>query len=117
MASAATPSTAKRSAPQAKTSSDYLQQALRDLDRARERASGEAREAIDAATDRIREFVKDASDRAQDEVGDWRESLTRAGADLRCELGVLAVRAQDSPEALATIASEVRKRKAQITTS
>jgi hypothetical protein len=97
------------------TSSDRIQDALHDLDEARRRATGDAREAIDAATDRIREVAKDAADRAQEEARDWQRALERAPDDVRRELGMLAVRMQTSPEALTAMASEIRKRKAQMT--
>lgn len=97
-----------------KSSLDYLQDAISDLDRARERAGVEAREAIDAARERVREAVKDASGSAQDEVSEWRQALDRAGENLRRELGLMAVRAQDSTETLSAMSSEIRKRRAEL---
>ncbi len=40
--------------------------------------------------------------------------LERAGDDIRRELGVVAVKAQTSPEALKAMSAEIRKRKAEI---
>ena len=96
------------------SSSERLQDALKDLDEARQRATGDAREAIDAATDRVRGLAKDAADRAQEEVHDWQRTLERAGGDVRQELGIMAVRVQSTPEALTAMAAEIRKRKAQL---
>jgi hypothetical protein len=105
----------KAAAPAAPPSSTQrFQEALKDLDEARQRASGDAREAIDAATDRVREIAKDAADRAQEEMHDWQRALERAGDDLREQLGIMAVRVQTTPEALTAMAAEIRKRKAEL---
>jgi hypothetical protein len=105
---------AQRAPRQEKGTTDYLQSALQDLSKARESATEDVREAIDAASERVRVATRDATDRAQGEVGDWRRALEQAGEDLRRELGLLAVRAQDSPEALSAMSAEIRKRKAQL---
>jgi hypothetical protein len=97
------------------SSTQRFQDALKDLDEARQRASGDARDAIDAATDRVREIAQDAADRAQQEVHDWQRALERAGDDVRQQLGVMAVRVQATPEALTAMAAEIRKRKAELT--
>jgi hypothetical protein len=104
----------KSAAPPAPSSNERLQDALKDLDEARQRATGDARDAIDAATDRVREIAKDAADRAQEEVHDWQRALERAGDDVRQQLGIMAVRVQATPEALTAMAAEIRKRKAQL---
>jgi len=111
---AATSARTRPATRQEKETVDHLQDALKDLSQARERAAEDVRDAIDAASDRVRGAVRRATDRAQDEAGDWRETLERAGEDLRRELGLLAVRAQDSPDALAAMAAEIRRRKAQL---
>ena len=112
----ATATTPRRSAAPAAppSSSERFQDALKDLDEARQRATGDARDAIDAATDRVREIAKDAADRAQEEVQDWQRALERAGDDVRQQLGIMAVRVQATPEALAAMTAEIRKRKAQL---
>jgi hypothetical protein len=96
---------------------DYLQGALDELDKARDRAQGDIRDGIDSAIDRTRKAMKDAGAEAQTQVSDWRSTLEKAGDDVRRELGILAVRAQRSPEALREMSAEIRKRKTEITPS
>ena len=96
---------------------DHLQGALDELRKARERASGDIRDGIDSAIERTRGAMKDAGADAQTQVSDWRSSLERASEDVRRELGVLAVRAQHSPEALRAMSAEIRKRKTELTPS
>lgn len=59
--------------------------------------------------------MKEAGAEAQEQVSDWQHSLDKATDDVRRELGILAVRAQRSPEALRAMSAEIRKRKAEIT--
>lgn len=96
---------------------EYLQGALDELGKARDRAQGDIREGIDSAIERTRDAMKDAGSEAQTQVADWRSSLEKASEDVRRELGVLAVRAQRSPEALRTMSAEIRKRKTELTPS
>ena len=81
---------------------DYLQGALDELTKARERAGDDIRSGIDSA---------------QEQVSDWRHSLDKATDEVRRELGILAVRAQRSPEALRAMSAEIRKRKTEIAPS
>lgn len=96
---------------------DYLQGALDELSKARERAGGDIREGIDSAIERTRDAMKEAGSDAQTQVTDWRTSLEKASDEVRRELGVLAVRAQRSPEALRAMSAEIRKRKTELTPS
>lgn len=96
---------------------EYLQGALDELSKARERARGEIRESVDSAIERTRDAIKDAGSEAETQVADWRSSLEKASEDVRRELGVLAVRAQRSPEALRAMSAEIRKRKTELTPS
>lgn len=102
--------------PAAKTSADYVQEAIGDIDKARESAQGEARAQLDRATDRLRTLASDLRDRAGDEVRDFESALDRASEHLRLELGLRAIRAQASTEALRKLSSEIRKRKAELAT-
>ena len=61
--------------------------------------------------------MKGAGSDTQDQVSDWRGSLDKATDDVRRELGILAVHAQRSPEALKAMSAEIRKRKAEISPS
>jgi hypothetical protein len=96
---------------------EYLQGALEELGKARERARGEIRDGIDSAMERTRDAMKEAGSEAQTQVSDWRGSLEQASEDVRRELGILAVKAQRSPEALRAMSAEIRKRKTELTPS
>ena len=69
------------------------------------------------AIDRTRDAMKEAGTEAQTQVSDWRGSLDKASDEVRRELGILAVRAQRSPEALRAMSAEIRKRKTEIAPS
>lgn len=101
--------------PAAKTSIDYVQEAIGDIDKARQSARGEARAQLDRATERLRSLASDLRDRAGDEVRDFESSLERASEHLRVELVLRAIRGQGSTEALTQLSSEIRKRKAELT--
>jgi hypothetical protein len=96
---------------------EYLQGALDELGKARERASGDIRDGIDSAIERTRGAMKEAGTDAHTQASEWRSSLEQASDDVRRELGVLAVRAQHSPEALRAMSAEIRKRKTELTPS
>lgn len=114
---AATKTTRKPAAKDGHTPAEYLQGALDELNKARERAGDDIRSGIDSAIDRTRDAMKEASTEAQTQVADWRGSLDRANDEVRRELGILAVRAQRSPEALRAMSAEIRKRKTEIVPS
>lgn len=57
---------------------------------------------------------KSPSHLLQGALEDLTGLLERAGDDIRRELGLIAVKAQTSPEALKEMAAEIRKRKAEI---
>ena len=99
------------------TPEEHLRGALEELGKARDRAGDDIRGGIDSAIQRTREAMKEAGAEAQEQVSDWRRTLDKASDDARRELGILAVRAQSSPEALRAMSAEIRKRKAQITPS
>ena len=94
---------------------EHLQSAMDELTKARERAGDDIRAAIDSAIERTRGAMKGAGEGAQEQVSDWQRSLERATDELRRELGVVAVRAQRSPEGLKAMSAEIRKRKAELT--
>jgi methyl-accepting chemotaxis protein len=114
--------TRKPPAKPAKTSLDHLQEAMADLEKARQAATGEIRASIDTAIERmrgiatdLRERAGDLGSRAGDDTREFEESLDRASEQLRVELGLRAIRAQDSVEALTKLSAEIRRRKAQLT--
>ena len=109
--------TARKPAKSDHTPVEYLQGALDELSKARERAQGDIRDGIDSAMERTRDAMKEAGSEAQTQVADWRSSLERASEDVRCELGILAVRAQRSPESLRAMSAEIRRRKTELTPS
>ncbi len=106
------PATTERSTT--KTSTDYLQDALEDLDKAREKAGDDVSASIDSARDRIGEAREDMSSRSHDQIKDWREQFGSAADDALRELGRWAIRSQRSPEALAELSKEIAKRKAEV---
>ncbi len=93
---------------------DYLQDALEDLDKAREKAGEEVSASIDSARERISDARDDLTDRGHDQVKDWREQFGSAADDALRELGRWAIRAQRSPEALSELSKEISKREAEV---
>ncbi|MFN8132594.1 MAG: hypothetical protein U0R70_13675 [Solirubrobacteraceae bacterium] len=108
----ATPTPARSHAR--KTSLDHLQDALKDLGKAREKGTDEARAAVEDAMDKIREASTEITTRGQDQLTEWEDALDHAAEDARRELGLIAVRAQSSPEALSDLSAEIRKREAEL---
>ena len=104
----------KTSAHSKGESVEHLQSAMDELTKARERAGDDIRSGIDSAIERTRDAMREAGSGAQEQISDWRVSLDRATDDVRRELGVIAVRAQRSPEALRAMSAEIRKRKTEI---
>jgi hypothetical protein len=100
--------------PAEKSTLDYLQRALDDLDRARAKAQKDARASIDSAVARVRDAVKDLNSRAHDEAHDWEERLDHVSEEARLEFGRVAIRAQDTPDALTELATEIRRRKREL---
>jgi ElaB/YqjD/DUF883 family membrane-anchored ribosome-binding protein len=94
---------------------DYLEEALGDLTRARDEAGENIRAGIDSAIERTRDALKDAGSEARSQAADWQRTLEKATDELRRELGVVAVRAQNSPEGLRAMSAEIRKRRAELT--
>jgi hypothetical protein len=106
--------TAGSTASTDKAPGDYLQDALHDLDQAREKAGEDVRTRIDSARDRIQEAREDMSERSRDQIGDWRDQLEKAADDALEELGRWAIRAQRKPEALSELSEEITKREADL---
>jgi hypothetical protein len=100
--------------PAEKSSLDSLQQALDDLDSAREQAQHEVRASIDAAVDRIRDARNDLTTRAHHEAGDLQSRLEHASEEVRREIGRTAIRAQRTPDALTAMQAEIRDRKRKL---
>ena len=69
------------------TAVDHLQHAVGDLDSAREQATQDVRERIDAAIERIRKAAADARERAEHQRDEFEDALEHAGEDVRLELG------------------------------
>jgi hypothetical protein len=93
---------------------EYLQGAIDELTKARERAGTDIRSGIESAIERTRDVMKDAGSDTQKQVVEWQRALERAGDDVRRELGLMAVRAQRSPDALKAMSAEIRKHKSEI---
>ena len=100
--------------PTEKAPLDYLQDALEDLEKAREKAGDDVSASIDSARERISEAREDLTDRGEVQVKDWREQLGSAADETLRELGRWAIRAQRSPEALTELSKEITARKAKL---
>ncbi len=107
------------------TAVDYLEHAVDDLNQARQQAQEEARDGIDSAIGRAREALEDlrsgAEDRAEklrsraeDRAAEWQRALEDATEDARRELGVRAVRAQHTKDALDAMADEIKQQKKEL---
>jgi uncharacterized protein YicC (UPF0701 family) len=97
-----------------KTSMDYVQQAIQDIDRARGRAGEELRETLDSALERLRDAVGDLRKRAEDQASEFERAFEDSTEDGRREFGRRAIMAQRSPEALKEMTAAIRKRKAEL---
>ena len=109
-----TATTHKPAPPAPKTSVDYLEEALKDLGKAREKGGKEIRASIDAAMEWVRQAAKELGSRSQGQVGEWQKALDAATDDVLRELGLMTIRAQHSPEALTEFSAEIRKRRGQL---
>ena len=106
----ATRTATRRKAPEPGTL-DFLQRALEDLNHAREHAQQDAQSGIDDATERIRAAADDVRKRLREEADELQRRLEHASEEARVELGLVAIRAQRSPEALSVLAREIRRAK------
>jgi uncharacterized protein YicC (UPF0701 family) len=100
----------------------YLEHAVEDLNQARQQAGEEMRSAIDSALSRSREALDDLRadtkertvrlrGRAEERAGEWQHTLEDATEDMRRELGVRAVHAQRTKDALDAMAEEIKQQK------
>ena len=103
--------------PKAKSTLEYLQQAVQDLDKVRSNAQHQARANIDAAVNRIRDVATELRARAAEPARELEERLEQVSEDGRRELGRMIIQAQRNPEALTELASEIRRRKRQLSAS
>lgn len=104
---------------------EHLEAALDDLNSARQSAQDELRSSIDSAISRAREALDDLrSDteeraenlrtRAKNQAADWQQTLEDATEDARCELGVRAVHAQRTEDALDVMSEEIKRHKKEV---
>ena len=110
---------------QEQTAVDYLEHAVEDLKQAGQEAGQDVRSAIDSAMHRTREALEDMRSgageraekirtRAEDRAAEWQDTLEDASEDARRELGVRAVRAQHSEDALDAMADEIKRQKKEL---
>jgi uncharacterized protein YicC (UPF0701 family) len=108
------------------SAAQHLEDALEDLNQARQTAQDDLRSRIDSAITRSREALDDLrSDteeraenlrsRAEERAKEWQQALEDATEDVRRELGVRAVRAQRTEDALDAMAHEIMSHKQEIT--
>jgi uncharacterized protein YicC (UPF0701 family) len=112
-------STTTKSKAPAKTSPstrsiDHLQDAIRDLDKARERAGAELRESLDAGIERLRDVMGDLRERAEHQASEFERMFDETTEDGRRELGRRAIMAQRSDAALKEMSATVRKRRSEL---
>ena len=107
------------------SAADHLEDALEDLNSARTSAQDELRSSIDSAISRAREALDDLrSDteeraenlrtRAKNQAADWQQALEDATEDARRELGIRAVHAQRSKDALDAMSDEIKSHKKEV---
>jgi len=107
------------------TVADYIEHAVDDLNQARQAAGEEVRSAIDSAISRSREALEDLRSDAQDRADnlrqraeerakEWQQTLEDATEDARRELGIRAIHAQRSEDALDVLSHEIKSRKKEI---
>jgi uncharacterized FlaG/YvyC family protein len=107
------------------SAAEHLEDALDDLNQARQSAQDELRSRIDSAISRAREALDDLrSDtedraeslrsRAEDRAREWQHALEDATEDVRREFGVRAVRAQRTEGALDAMSDEINSHKKEI---
>lgn len=108
------PAGSGQKAKRQKATADYLQDALEDLGKARDKAGEEVGARIDSAVERIKEAREDLTEQGRDQLSEWKHDLESAAEDARRELGLFAVRAQRTPEALDDLSEEITKRKAAV---
>ena len=102
------------------SAADHLEDALEDLNKARQSAQDELRSRIDSAIDAgperrsticgptPRSARRACGPRAEERAKDWQRALEDATEDARRELGVRAVRAQRTRDALDAMADEIK---------
>jgi uncharacterized FlaG/YvyC family protein len=104
---------------------EHLEDALEDLNNARQSAQDELRSSIDSAISRAREALEDLrSDteeraeslrmRAKNQAADWQQALEDATEDARRELGIRAVHAQRTEDALDAMSEEIKSHKKEV---
>ena len=103
---------AKASSGTQKSSLDYVQEAMKDLDRARGRAGSELRETLDTAIDRLHAAASGLRERAENEASELQQAYEQASEETRREYGRQAIMLQQSPEALSEMTAAIRKRRA-----
>ncbi|MGH2577003.1 MAG: hypothetical protein ACRDG9_04505 [Actinomycetota bacterium] len=110
---------------QEQTAVDYLEHAVEDLKQAGQEAGEEVRSAIDSAINRTHEALEDLRSgaeeraekirtRAEDRAAEWQQTLEDATEDARRELGIRAVHAQRSRDALDAMADEIKSQKKEL---
>ena len=77
-------------------------------------AISRAREALDDLRSGTEERAESMRTRAKDQAADWQKALEDATEDARRELGVRAVRAQRSEDALDAMAEEIKNQKKEV---
>ena len=109
------------------SAAQHLEDALEDLNQARQTAQDDLRSRIDSAISRSRgalddlrsdteERAENIRSRAAEQTKEWQQALEDATEDVRRELGVRAVRAQRTREALDAMSDEINEHSRAVTT-
>lgn len=110
------------------TVADHLEDALEDLKQARVNAEEKLRARIDSAIDHAREALDEVGsdakgraselkERAEERAAEWQRTLEGATEDVRRELGIRAVHAQRTKDALGAMSDEIKHQKKEIASS
>jgi uncharacterized protein YicC (UPF0701 family) len=108
------------------SAAQHLEDALDDLNQARQSAQDELRSRLDSAisraSDALDDLRSDTEDRAEslrsraeEKTKEWQHTLEDATEDVRRELGVRAVRAQRTRDALDAMADEINECSRKVT--
>ncbi|HEY1238755.1 MAG TPA: hypothetical protein VGE91_10480 [Solirubrobacterales bacterium] len=107
------------------SAAQHLEDAVDELNKARQTAQEDLRSRIDSAISRSREALddlrsdteeraEDLRSRAEERAKEWQQALEDATEDVRRELGVRAVRAQRTEDALDAMAAEIMSQKEEV---
>ena len=96
------------------TAAEHLEEALDDLNSARQSAQDELRSSIDSAISRAREALDDLRSDTEERAENLRTRAKNQAADWQRALGVRAVHAQRTKDALDAMSEEIKRHKKEV---